>query len=185
MKNFLKNLASGLAFAVFAALEICYFVWSFNSIHRMLWFIISVIVLCLVACYLSSSDTVYEDINGKQRIREMTMPEKFVVAISFIVGIALLGGLLWVIGYGVAYVFDLKVPFWEMYMLYGLIASVLIGTLFWLIDFTMHFSTTDMEGRRAIAGILKKVLMWLFIIACSSYIGGVIIYYLLPLAKIS
>lgn len=153
--------------------------------HRMVWFIISVIVLGLIARYLSSSDTVYEDIDGTTRVREMIMAEKIGVAISFVIGIALLGALSWAIGYGVVYVLDLKVPFWEMYMLYGLVASVLIGTLLWLIDFAMHFSTTDIEGRKVVAAVFRKILMWIFIIVCSSYVGGIIIYYLLPLAKIS
>lgn len=189
MKKFTKYLAIGIAIAIVAALGICYFVWSLHSMHRLIWFFI-VFAICAFTCrYLYDKDYVEcDNPKGKTdydkvQIREMTKWEQIGVVLKSGIGCAILGTLVWTIGYGISCLFDWHPDFWEMHLLYGAITvgaiclTIYVGCAIWV--FFLNIKSPHV--RKA----MKSVLMWIAVILCSLAVVGAIFYFLFPLAVAS
>ena len=184
MKKFLKNLAIGLAIAVLAAVAICYAVWSFHSMHRIIWLVIIFIYGCYAYQYLSEPDfTTREDADempgsDHDKFREKTLSEKVGTLAQTSVGLLILGALVWAIGYGVESWLGLPAKFWEMDLLYGagtifaVYLLVLIGCHIWIV-------VTDWKHYRP---KFINALKWLVITLCGLALAAVILYYLFPWA---
>lgn len=184
MKQFLQYLAIGLSAGLCLALAACYVVWSMHSVHRQVWFFIVLLCALFVYRYMSEPDWVeYENKDGntdydKVGMREMTISEKFGVVLRTVVGIGILGALVWTIGYGVACFFEWKPDFWEMNLLYGGLTLLAIGFVIWVI----YICNSLLHNRFDIRKTAKSVLMWGVIVLCGLAVSAGILYLLLPLA---
>lgn len=183
MKHFGKYLAIGLSVAIAVAVGICYFVWSLHSLHRLIWFFIVFAVGAFAVRYMYEPDYVeYKGKGGKTLSRAMTKWEKIGVVIKSGFGIAIIGALVWTIGYGVACWFEWHPAVWELYLLYGVGAIAVVCLAIWLIWWLWILGDDFFHNQHHIREQVKNVLMWIVIVSCSLALAGVIIYLLLPLA---
>lgn len=186
MKKFLKNLAIGLAIAVLAAVAICYAVWSFHSVHRVIWLVLTFIYGCYAYQYLSEPDyAVLDDAETKkpsasdyEKLREKTLPEKVGTLAQTSVGLLILGALIWAIGYGVESWLGLPAKFWEMDLLYGA-GTIFAVYLIFLISGHIYVVVTDWKYYKP---KFINALKWLVIALCGLALAAVILYYLFPWA---
>ena len=183
-----KYLAIGTAIAVAAALGICYAVWSFHSLHRLIWFFIVFVICTLIAQYLSGPDwKMCDNPKGKTdhekvRLRKLTKGEQVSLVIKTVIGCIILGALVWAIGYGVACLFGWQPDLWEMHLLYGAGALAVVCLVFYAICSAWSFIGDVIHNRYFARDKVKSVLMWTVVIICSLAVAGVILYYLFPWA---
>ena len=187
MKHFKKHLAIGLSVATVVAVGICYFMWSLHSIHRLVYFFLVVIGVLSAYRYMSAPDWVVYGENeqgktdyDKMKMRKMTMSEKFGVMLRTIVGIGIIGALVWTIGYGVACLCGWKPELWELYLLYGIGVIAAIGLVFCICFSICVFCNVFFRNRRHIREKAKSFLLWVVIVVCSLALAGTILYYLIP-----
>lgn len=153
--------------------------------HRIIWFFALFITGVFVYRYLSEPD--YEEHKGKDGktiLRKMTKWEQVGVVIKSGFGVAIIGALVWSIGYGVACWFEWKSDFWEMHLLYGVLTVAAVILLFIAIMRFWYFCNDFYHNRYGVRDYAKSLVMWIFIALCGLCVIGVILYYLFPLALI-
>lgn len=192
MNKFVKYLASGIGIATLAALGICYFVWSMHSPHRLIWFAFVLILCVFIWRYLSEADYTVEEVEeegedkqaktlyAQTKMRKMTKWEQVGVVARNLIGVVIIGALVWTIGYGISCLFEWQPDFWEMHLLYGAITVGAICLVIYVACAAWVFFSNAKSAfvRRAI----KSVLMWIAVILCSLAVAGAIFYFLFPLA---
>ena len=186
MNKFVKYLTRGIGISALAASGICYFVWSMHSPHRLIWFAIVLILGVFIWRYLSEADyTECEDKQAKTlyaqtKMRKMTKWEQIGVVARNLVGVIIIGALVWTIGYGISCLLGWQPDFWEMHLLYGAITVGAICLVIYVACAAWVFCSNAKSAfvRRAI----KSVLMWIAVILCSLAVAGAILYFLFPLA---
>lgn len=183
MKQFWKKMAIGLAIAIGAALAVCFAVWSFHSLHRFIWFIISAVVCSLVWQYLANPDYIYvEDVEGQMSPKKMSKSRQVGAVAGALVALGIIGTLVWAIGYGAAVVFDLHPEFWEMHLLYGALTVGAVILVLMAIYLTWTYCDDFYHNRYGVRDSAKKFVMWVAIILCGLAAAGAILYFLFPWA---
>ena len=177
-----KYLAIGTAIAVAAALGICYAVWSFHSLHRIIWFVISVVLCLEVWQYLANPDYTCVEKDGKTYTKKISKTEQVCAVAGILIASGICGSLIWAIGYGVAVIFDLHPDFWEMHLLYGTLTIGSVILAFIAVFRAWYYCNDFYHNRYDTRNYTKKFVIWTVVIICSLAVAGVILYYLFPLA---
>jgi len=187
MKDFYKKLVSGAAIGAFVALTICYLMWSLQSLRSTLWFFVVMFVIGAVFRYLSQPDyLIREDGDGNRRLEKLSLWQKILTVFGMAIGIAILGSLIWLIGYGVELLLGWSTDYWELYLLFGICICLLLFLLV-LVIMAIRYAFKELcecdwtdVGYYAWLG-LRWLTKWLVIVACSVGVAGAILYYVLPL----
>lgn len=185
MKKFIILLVKGIAFAIVSSLGGCYTIWSMHTPRRIFWFFV-VFLASAFACHYLKDDE-WEFIKGTDnKVRRLTKLEQIKNLLKVYVPFALLGIFSWLVGFIGCHLYDVQVPFTEMYALYGLgYIFFAIVVIFMLICVSVPLynvcrALASAKIRAAFLRKLKSFLLWLVVIACSLVVAGGILYIGIP-----
>lgn len=185
MKKFIIRLMNGIAIAIASALGGCYTIWSMHTPRRMFWFFVIFLVFAF-ACYYLKDDE-WELIKGTDnKFRRLTKLEQIKNLLKIYVPFAILGVIAFIAGAVGCNIWNVQVPFTEMYALYGLgyiffaIVVVLMLICVSVPIYNVCRALASAKIRAAFLRKLKSFLLWLVVIACSLVVAGGILYIGIP-----